>query len=1246
MSSILQTLKAITLYTWTNDTYNTNNFTEDDFSNNGAWPVYEEEGMIFPSTLDSSAFATIDVFGKMQMTYKGWPLYYFGQDAARGETKGVSVPSPGIWPVAMADMMQADYATVVDIVVNSDDHTTLETAVIAAELDDDLSGEGPFTVFAPTDDAFNLLGQDAIDALLDNPTGDLAEILKYHVIDSKVMEDDLTDGQIATMLEGTDAFISLFDGKAYINQAMITVTDIEADNGVVHVIDAVITQPESIVDIVVNSPRHETLETAVVDAGLAGTLSAAGTFTLFAPTDDAFEALGSSVIDLLDDPTSYLAEILKYHVVGSTALAGSLSDEQIITTLEGSDIEVTINGDGVFINDAKVIFTDYEAPNGVVHVIDAVLTPPSTVVDIIATSDVHTSLEQAVLDAGLDGALSDTGPFTVFAPTDAAFAALPEGLLDGLSVAELTDILLYHVIDDKVISDSLTDGQIVPMYEDTDAFISLFDGKAYINQAEITMTDIEADNGVVHVIDAVITQPESIVDIVVNSPRHETLEAAVIAAELDDDLSAAGTFTLFAPTDDAFEALGSTVDDLLMDPTGYLAEILKYHVVGSTALSSSLSDGDSFTTLKGYDIDVTITNGDVFINGAQVVFADYEAPNGVVHVIDAVMLPPVDVQLSDNDDYGSILTDADGKTLYFFSMDADGTSSCTGDCLNNWPVFYQPSLIPGDGLNADDFSVIERGDGAMQSTYKGWPLYYYANDNASGETNGEGLIDKWFVAKPDYSIMLVNNQMVGADGKNYKSDYTEGDEIVQYFTDAEGNTLYTWMNDRFKKNNFTNSDFSNNGAWPVYEEDGMIVPSTLNYADFATIDVYGKTQLTYKGWPLYFFGQDEERGETKGVSVPDPGVWPVAMAEMMPADYATVVDIVVNSDAHESLEDAVIAAKLDGALSGDGPFTVFAPTDDAIATLGQTTIDALFDDAEGALADILKYHVISGNIMAGDLSDGQIATMFEGTDAFISLFDDKAYINQAMITVTNIEADNGVVHVIDAVITQPESIVDIVINSPRHETLETAVIAAELVDALSAEGTFTLFAPTDDAFAALGQETIDALLAEPTGDLAEILKYHVVGATAMSGSLSNGDTFTTLEGSDIEVTITDGNVFINDAQVVFADYEAPNGVVHVIDAVITLPTNTREITLFENTRVYPNPATDRINVSFELVNTSEVSVDMVNVTGQKVAQRNLGRLPAGTHDYVMGTESMDNGIYIIIVNSGNSAFANKVRVVR
>jgi uncharacterized surface protein with fasciclin (FAS1) repeats len=130
--------------------------------------------------------------------------------------------------------------TVVDIVVNSDDHTTLEAAVIAAELADDLSGKGPFTLFAPTDAAFSSLPEGTVEKLLEDPTGSLADILLYHVVGAKAYASDLSNGQKIETLNGDNVDVKIINGKAYIDDAMVTVTDIKADNGVVHVINAVI----------------------------------------------------------------------------------------------------------------------------------------------------------------------------------------------------------------------------------------------------------------------------------------------------------------------------------------------------------------------------------------------------------------------------------------------------------------------------------------------------------------------------------------------------------------------------------------------------------------------------------------------------------------------------------------------------------------------------------------------------------------------------------------------------------------------------------------------------------------------------------------------------------------------------------------------------------------------------------------------------------------------------------------------
>ena len=418
-------------------------------------------------------------------------------------------------------------------------------------------------------------------------------------------------------------------------------------------------------------------------------------------------------------------------------------------------------------------------------------------------------------------------------------------------------------------------------------------------------------------------QPSNtVVDIVVNSPVHNLLEAAVIEADLAGALSGEGPFTVFAPTDDAFLALAgaleATAEDLLALPE--LADILLYHVVGGTALSSDLADGLTIATLNGAEVTVTINDEGIFINDAQVTVADIVADNGVVHVIDAVLIPPT----------------------------------------------------------------------------------------------------------------------------------------------------------------------------------------------------------------------------------PEP-------------QPATVVEIVVNSPVHNLLEAAVIEADLAGALSEEGPFTVFAPTDDAFLALAGA-LDATAEDllALPELADILLYHVVGGTALSSDLADGQTIATLNGAEVTVTINDEGIFINDAQVTVADIVADNGVVHVIDAVLIPPvptNTVVDVIVNSDVHNLLEAAVIEADLAGALSGEGPFTVFAPTDDAFLALAGAlgaTAEDLLALP--ELADILLYHVVGGTALSSDLADGQTIATLNGAEVTVSIEcDGSILINDAQVVLADIVADNGVVHVIDAVLTPP---------------------------------------------------------------------------------------------
>jgi uncharacterized surface protein with fasciclin (FAS1) repeats len=413
-------------------------------------------------------------------------------------------------------------------------------------------------------------------------------------------------------------------------------------------------QPQTIAEIVVGSEDFETLEAAVIQAGLADELGGEGPFTVFAPTDDAFaallDALGATPEELLARPD--LADILLYHATPGRLDSGAVVDAGTLTMLNGDEVTITVEGDTVKINDATITMVDIQASNGVIHVIDSVLIPPAdepdpqTITDIVVGSDDFEVLEAAVIEAGLADDLAGEGPFTVFAPTDDAFAALLDALgTDAaglLANPDLANILLYHVFSGSLDSGAVVDSNLLRMLGGGYSVITVEGEAVRINDALITTVDIQASNGIIHVIDAVILPPGTITEIVVGNDDFETLEAAVIEAELADDLAGEGPFTVFAPTDAAFaallNALGTDAAGLLANPD--LADILLYHVVSGAFGSSDVVELDFAETLLGADIDITVTPAGVRVNDANIVIVDIPAANGVIHVIDAVLLPP------------------------------------------------------------------------------------------------------------------------------------------------------------------------------------------------------------------------------------------------------------------------------------------------------------------------------------------------------------------------------------------------------------------------------------------------------------------------------------------------------------------------------------------------------------------------------------------------------------------------------
>ena len=269
------------------------------------------------------------------------------------------------------------------------------------------------------------------------------------------------------------------------------------------------------------------------------------------------------------------------------------------------------------------------------------------IVEVAAEAGQFKLLIQAAQKAGLAEYLGTQDGITVFAPTDAAFQNLLKDLgansLDDIPVADLTNILKYHVIGSKAMSTDLKSGYFPTLSKSGENSISMYinvgAGVSINKNIKVTTADISAKNGVIHVVDKVILPP-SVVNIALDNENFTILVQAVLKAGLVDALSGSGPFTVFAPTNDAFNTLFaqlgiSGINDLTAEQ---LIPILTYHVVSGNVLSKNLVNGKVGTLNEGKSLTVNLTGG-VKINNSDVVAADIQGSNGVVHVINKVLIP-------------------------------------------------------------------------------------------------------------------------------------------------------------------------------------------------------------------------------------------------------------------------------------------------------------------------------------------------------------------------------------------------------------------------------------------------------------------------------------------------------------------------------------------------------------------------------------------------------------------------------
>jgi len=638
--------------------------------------------------------------------------------------------------------------TIAEIASENEDLTTLVTALeVATEAGAyDFLGAvsdpgATLTVFAPTDDAFAALG-DTLGAALADPGGLLTTVLSYHVVGTAESANDLIEAGAAPTLQGTDVAIEVRDGNVFINNSQVVMADIPASNGIIHVIDAVLLpsadpapapepgpdpepepepQPEvepTIAELVQGNPDLSTLLTALIAASEAGqnflgTVSDPdANLTVFAPTDDAFAALGDTLGAALADPGGLLSTVLAYHVLATPEAGADLVAAGSATTLLGQDVTIELRGDDVYINNSRVILADVEASNGIVHVIDAVLIPelaspepapeppappapevpappapeaPAPAPEIDENQRPFVShvapgrIQAERFDTGGEGiAYGDKEPenrgnstvraaegvdifnfvnsgasspiigstrggewteYTVFAPEAGEYELIGR-VASGFSAPGFIRARVNNTPVGTISGD--TSGWF-DWRERSFGTASFVAGENVVRMAWNGGGQVNFDWFEVNRADDAPT----IAEIAVGDDRFSTLVTALSAASDAgpvDFLSVVSDpdadITVFAPTNDAFAALGETLGAALADPSGLLTQVLSYHVLGTSEYATDLAIEQSAVTLADSVVRISVRPGGVFINDSKVIISNIAASNGIVHVIDAVLLPP------------------------------------------------------------------------------------------------------------------------------------------------------------------------------------------------------------------------------------------------------------------------------------------------------------------------------------------------------------------------------------------------------------------------------------------------------------------------------------------------------------------------------------------------------------------------------------------------------------------------------
>ncbi|XP_034461794.1 periostin-like isoform X3 [Hippoglossus hippoglossus] len=520
--------------------------------------------------------------------------------------------------------------------------TTTQQYADISKLREEIEGQGSFTLFAPSNEAWDLLDPSVRSALVSNVNIELYNALHYHMVNRRLLTKGMKDGMtVNSMYHDLGLHINHYsNGVVTVNCARIIHGNQVATNGVVHVIDRVISAVGSTIkDVLDVDDDLSSFNAAALASGMMDKLDQPGQFTLFAPTNAAFDKLNAGYLERIMGNKDVIAALVNYHLLKTVQCSEAITAGSVYETVEGSSIEIGCDGDSLTVNGIKMVLKkDIVTTNGVIHLIDQVLIPDSAKEVMELMGDTQSVFTDMVSELGLAAAMRPQTEYTLLAPVNGAFTNEVMSTDQNL----LRYILENHILKLKVTLSELYNGQLLETLAGQFLRVFIYRTAVCIENACMVRGGKEGSNGAVHLMNSLI-QPakKTMYELLIADGRFKMFLSLMETADLTDLLKQEGSYTMFAPTDEAFTDLSREDLALLRSDLNVLRTILLYHFSNGIFINGGLEGGvtNLLKTLQGNNLQVKSVNNSIHVNSVEVPASDLMATNGVVHIVKNLLYP-------------------------------------------------------------------------------------------------------------------------------------------------------------------------------------------------------------------------------------------------------------------------------------------------------------------------------------------------------------------------------------------------------------------------------------------------------------------------------------------------------------------------------------------------------------------------------------------------------------------------------